>query len=274
MKYPVFGFEKPYFENLKAEFEKFYDEAYYDNFDNLILKKNKNSSDKNVLIAICASENAFLVSDIKDDGKIDVVSLFKNEDTITNQRVFYKNKLGYIRKKDDTLMLDFGTSSKKATQKILNCGDTLYIKSDFEALGDHYFTNEKAYGLKNIVASIIKNDFPYNITFAFLREKSKGSFALGKNLKSEYAFFLTLTDETKEDISYLKKEKSYISSFETDLIPCYISENILSYADSYYLAGGSPLSVGLAIRCEALENGTFKFKKSAINKLNKFFNNF
>ena len=274
MKYPVFGFEKPYFENIKAEFEKFYDEAFYDNFDNLILKKNKNGSDKNILIAICASENAFLVSNIKDDGKIDVVSLFKNEDTITNQRVFYKNKLGYIRKKDDSLMLDFGTSSKKASEKIITPGDTLYIKSDFEMLGDFCFTNEKAFALKHIVALLIKNDYPYNITFAFIREKAKGAFALGKNLKNEYAFFLTLSEELKEDIAYLKKEKSYISSFKTSLIPCHISENILSYADSYYLSGGSPLSAGLAIKCEKSENGTFKFKKSSVNKLNNFLNNF
>lgn len=274
MKYPVFGYEKPYFENIKSELEKFYDEAFYDDFDNLILKKNNKNSKKDVLIAIYASENAFLVSDIKDDGKIDIVSLFKMEDTITNQRVSIKNKLGFIRKKDESFMLDFGTSTKKASEKITKCGDTLYIKSDFEALGDFYFTNEKAYALKNIMTSLIKNEYPYNITFAFLREKGKGAFALGKNLKSDYAFFLTLTDESKEDVSYLKKEKSYISSFETNLIPCHISENILSYADSYYLAGGSSNAVGLAIKCETLENGTFKFKKSSIDKLNKFFNNF
>jgi len=270
MKHPVYGFEKPYFENIKAELSGLCDEAYYDAFDNLVFVKNKENSDKTVLIGCYASENAFLVSDIKEDGTVDAVPLIKPDNTITNERIIAKNKSGFIRKKEEAFFLDFGFDNKKSAEKLIKCGDTLFIKPNYEKTGNFCFSNEKAFALKNILTELLKNDYPYKIIFALFREKSKGAYALGKNLKTDYAFFLTLSEEIKERLSYLKKEKSYISDFSTNALPCHISENVLSYADSYYLAGGSPKATGLAIKCENLGNGTFKLNKHIITELSKF----
>ena len=40
IKNPVYGFEKPYLENIKKENSVYVNEAYFDEFDNLIMIKN------------------------------------------------------------------------------------------------------------------------------------------------------------------------------------------------------------------------------------------
>ena len=273
-KNPVFGFEKPYFENIKKELSVYVNDAYYDDFDNLILVKNGDENAKTVLVGAYASENAFLVSDITDNGLLKAVSLTKTEDTIINEKIMCGNKTGYIIKKENDIFFDFGVSDKKSAERIAKCGDSLYIKPNYEIIGNYYYTNEKSYALKNIISTLVKSEYPYKIIFVLFREKQKGAYALGKNIKSDYAFFLTLSDKTTKELSYLKKEKNYISDFKTDEISAHISENNLSFADSFYLAGGCPAACGLAIKCENLGNGTIKFSKNSVNELKNFFEKF
>lgn len=270
-KNPVYGFEKPYLENIKKELSVYVNEAYYDDFDNLIFVKNGADSSKSVVVAAFASENAFLISEITKGGLMKALPLIKTDDSIINKKVLCGNRQGYIVKKENDLFLDFGASDEKSAERIAKPGDSLYIKPEYETLGNYCYTNEKAFALKNIISVLIKNEFPYKLTFVLFREKSKGAYALGKNLKADYAFFLTLSDEPKNPVSYLKKEKNYISDFKTELLPPHISENNLSFADSYYLAGGCKKAVGLAIKCENLGNGTFKFQKNFLKDLNEFF---
>ena len=87
-KNPVFGFEKPYLENIKKEITVYVNEAYFDHFDNLIAVKNglKDNS-KTVLIAAYISENSFLVTDVENSGEVKAISLFPEADTIVNERV-------------------------------------------------------------------------------------------------------------------------------------------------------------------------------------------
>lgn len=270
-KSPVYGFEKPYFENIKKELSVYVNEVYYDDFQNLVFVKNSNDkSAKTILVGAYASENAFLVNEIKDNGEICCASLFNTDDTIINNKAECKNKAGYIKKDGDGIILDFGCSDKKSAEKIAKCGDTLYIKAVEESLGNYFFTNEKAHSLKNIISNLIKKEYSNNMIFVLFREKQKGAYALGKNIKADESFFITFCDDLKDEISYLKKEKNYISEFETDKIPCHICENNISYADSYYLSGGSKYACGIGIKSETMKNGITKFSKNSVNELAKF----
>lgn len=269
-KNPVYGFEKPYLENIKKELSVYTNEAYFDDFDNLILVKNGADASKTVLVGAYASENAFLVSDITEKGILKASALIKADESIVNQRVISGSRSGYITKKDGELFIDFGTDDRKSAERIAKCGDALYLKPEYEALGNYFFTNQKAYAMKNIISALVKNEYPCKMIFVLFRERMKGAYALGKNLKADNAFFLALSDEPKNALSYLIKEKEYISNFKTDSLPSFVSESNLSFADSYYLSGGCEKAVGLAIKCERLEGGSFKFSKNAVKSLTEF----
>lgn len=274
IKNPVYGFEKPYLENIKKENSVYVNEAYFDEFDNLIMIKNSQKEDaKSVVVGICVSENAFLVTDISEKGEMHSVPLFAPSDSITNERIMVGNKTGYITKSKENYTFDFGADDKKSAERIAKAGDTLYIKPYFETLGNYYFTNEKAYALKNIFDILIKNEYPDKMIFCFIREKAKGAYALGKNIKADNAFFITLFEDIKDDTAFLKKEKNYISEYKTDKLSAYISENNISNADSYYLAGGCNTAAGIALKCTSVGANAVKISKSSVDKLKDFLEN-
>ena len=59
MKYPVYGMEKDYLEQLQKELFVYTDRTFFDNFSNLIAEKKQG---KTVVIGAPVSENAFLIN--------------------------------------------------------------------------------------------------------------------------------------------------------------------------------------------------------------------
>ena len=84
-KNPVYGFEKPYLCEIEKEFIKYADKVYYDDFDNLIIEKNPNTNEENietVLFAVGISDNAFLVNEIKENGKAGISPLIDRKSVV------------------------------------------------------------------------------------------------------------------------------------------------------------------------------------------------
>lgn len=271
-KNPVYGFEKPYLENIKKEITVYANEVYFDSFDNLIAVKNgiKDNS-KTVVIAAYISENSFLVTDITDSGDAKAVSLFPASDSITNERIVAGTKTGVISKDANEYVFDFGCDNKKNAERFVKNGDALYIKPYLDNGVSCIFSNEQAFIMKNILTTLIKNEYDYKTVFCFIREKEKGAYALGKNLKSDFAFFISASPDIKNDISLLKKEKNYISEYKSDKLPMHICETSISGADPYYLAGGCNIACGISLKSKNFDNGTIKITKKSLDTLEEFF---
>ena len=255
----IYGFEQPYLEGIKKELSSYFSNIYTDDFGSLIAE----NTDSEVLIGIPASENAFLINEITDDG-LAIFSCLKDvsDDVLLHQTVSVNKKIGFICADNK---IDFGYSDKKSVSKFLKAGDTVYIKPVIESCGNAYFTNSKCRLLKNIIVDIIKKS-AVSANYAFLREDKKGAFALGKNLSMNTAYFLTLVPDLTEAACFIKKEGDFISDIY-EKSPVAVLKTEYSLANPYYLSGGSSKSTGIGLRCYDLKNGWFKVNKDDIKSL-------
>ena len=271
----AYGFEKPYLEEIEKEISQFSDLIYYDSFDNLIAVKNPNSKEdvtKTVLFCFSVSDNSFMVNEIKDDGKAVISSLkgycdeYNGKKAVTNS-----GKCGYIKadSKNKKLECDFGYDNEKTASKYIKCGDILSIKLFWENIGDAVFTNAPHIVLKNIFLECIGDYYNKKVIFAFIREEKKGAFALGKNLNCDEAYFLCFSEDTKENLSFIKKEGSFISDLKTEL-NSFVTDKDISFASQYFLSSGINNVCGIALKKENIGNGIFKIKKETINETIKF----
>ena len=172
MKHPVFGLEKPYFEQIGREIIIYTDDTCFDGFSNMVAVKKQ---EKKIVVAFSASENAFLVNKINSDGTAGISPLYDIAETLSNERVLSPTgKQGLLDAKNKTV--DFLVADEKAAEKVVQPGDVIYLKPTCETLGDSYITNQIPYFLKQIFTDYIKHGVA-KISVAFLREKQKGAHA-------------------------------------------------------------------------------------------------
>ena len=271
----AYGFEKPYLEEIEKEITQFSDLIYYDAFDNLIAVKNPNTKEeptKTVLFCFSVSDNSFMVNEIKDDGKAVISSLKGYSDDYNGKKaVTLGGKSGYIKayKESKKLECDFGYDSEKTASKYIKCGDILSIKHLCENIGDAFFTNAPHIILKNIFLECIKDYYNKKVIFAFLREEKKGAFALGKSVECDEAYFLCFSDEVKENLSFIRKEGSFVSPLKTDKTS-FVTDKEISFASQYFISAGINNVCGIALKKENIGDGIFKVKKDTINEAIKF----
>lgn len=268
-KYPIYGYEKPYLEEIKKEISEYADEIYYDDFDNLCVVKNSNITNENtecILLGICVSENAFLISDVCDNANIELSPLMKADDSIFGKRIVTLNgKTGIIKGTSKKPLGDFGYNDKKTALKYIKPGDVCCIKPFIEQMGDSYITNCPSLLLKNIFVSLIKEYYNKKIIFAFLRETKKGAYALGKHEQTscDKAYFVNVSEEATSNVSFVKKEGSFISPLLAENIPPCITEKDVTNAGQFYLSGKCEKTGGIVIKCEILPDKSYKVTKKA-----------
>ena len=273
-KNPTYGFEKPYLEEIEKEITKSTDIIYYDDFNNLIAEKKPNSTSeeaKTVLFAFCVSDNAFLVNEKKENGNAGIASLMGGcEEYAGKKAVSSTGKTGFIKVVDKKLECDFGYTDKKTASKYIKCGDVISIKQSCEQSGESLFTNAPSMLLKNIFTECINEYYNNKVIFAFLREQKKGAYAIGKSVKCDEAYFFTFSDEIKDDISFIKKEGSYIASHSVKDLPVCVLEKDISFASQFYFSAGIKKSCGIAIKKTNIGDGIFKITKASVNEIKKF----
>lgn len=275
-KYPVYGFEKPYLEELKKELAPFADEIFYDNFNNLCVVKNSNTPESNgeaILFGINISDNAFLVSDVNDNAKAELSSLMNATDDILGKKIITQGgKTGILTGSAKKLTADFGYSEKKTVLRYVKPGDVCCLKPFSEVMGDCIVTNSLCAALKNLFTSLIKEYFSKKVIFAFLREGKKGAFALGKceKLKCGEAYFVNVLENTEKNVSFLKKEGNYISSLSPEKLDFLVSEKEITGANQFYLSGKCEKVGGIVLKCELLPDKAYKIHKKALEELKSF----
>ncbi len=265
MKHPVFGLEKPYFEQIGREIIIYTDDTCFDGFSNMVAVK---KGEKKILVAFSASENAFLVNNILPDGKVGISPLFDIPETLSNERVLSPNgKQGILDAKNKTV--DFFVADEKAAEKVVQPGDVVYLKPTCETLGDSYITNQIPYFLKQIFCDYIKHGAA-KISVAFLREKQKGAHALGIHFPAEESYFVTCAEELPHEFCFVKKEGDFVSTFDIPALPAAVCKDSVSTANSYYLSSGCAKVATLALNMKKLPNGNFQIKKEAVKQLTAF----
>lgn len=265
MKHPVYGLEQPYLEQLRKELLIYTDDAFLDGFSNLIAKRN---GTKEILAAFCASENAFLVSEIKADGKGKVSPLFSVDEALSGSRVLSPNgRQGIFDAKENTV--DFFVSDEKQALRLIKPGDVIYLKPFCETVGDSYLTNQPAFFLKQIFSDFLKTTTA-KLSVALVRETKKGAHALGKNYPADEAYFITCAEKLPHPVCFLKKEGDFVSPMEVSQLPAFISQKELTVANSYFVASGCNQVCGIAIQCEKLPAGQVKIKKETVKELFAF----
>ncbi len=265
MKHPVYGLEKPYFEQIGREIIIYTDDTCFDGFSNMIAQKKQ---EKKIVVAFCASENAFLVNKIFPDGKVGISPLYEIPETLSNERVLSPNgKQGILDAKNKTV--DFLVADDKAAEKVVQPGDVIYIKPTCETLGDSYITNQIPYFLKQIFTDYIKHGAA-KISVAFLREKQKGAHALGIHCPADEAYFVSCAEDLPHEFCFVKKEGDFVSTFDVNGLPVAVCKDGVSYANSYLLSSGCEKVASLALRMKKLPNGNFQIKKEAVKQLVSF----
>lgn len=275
-KYPIYGFEKPYLEELEKELAPFADEIFYDNFGNLCVVKNSNATenaDNAVLFGINISENAFLVNDVDDNATVSLSSLMNVTDDILGKRIITQGgKTGILTGSTKKLTADFGYSKKKTVLRYVKPGDVCCLKPFSEVMGECFVTNSPCITLKNLFASLIKEYFNKKVIFAFLREGKKGSYALGKceKIKCGEAYFINVCENSEKNVSFVKKEGNYISSLSPEKLDFLVSEKEITGANQFYLSGKCEKVGGIALKCEIMPDKSHKIQKQAIEELKSF----
>lgn len=259
MKHPVYGLEKPYFETIKEELACCTDEIIFDAFSNLIAVKH---GEKNILIAFCASENAFLVNKILPNGKVGFSPLFEIPESFSNERVLLpNNEQGILDAKENTVDLK--------GSKTVQPGEVIYIKPTCETFADSYITNQIPYFLKEIFTEYLKKSTA-KISVAFLREKQKGAHALGIHFPCDEAYFVTCAKDLPQEFCFVKKEGDFVSTMDIPALPTAVLKDMQSPANSYYLSSGCPNVATLALKMKKLPNGNYQIKKEAVKQLTAF----
>lgn len=274
-KYPIYGFEKPYLEELEKELSPFADEIFYDNFDNLCIVKNSNTeeNENTVLFGINISDNAFLVSDINDNATVELSFLMNITDDILGKKIITQsNKTGILTGNAKKLTADFGYSEKKSISRYVKPGDVCFLKPTSEVMGDCFVTNSPCLILKNLFVLLIKEFYNKKVIFAFLREGKKGAFALGKceKVQCNEAYFVNICENIEKNISFIKKEGNYISSLSPEKIEFFVSEKEITGANQFYLSTKCEKVGGIALKCEIMPDKTYKISKKAIDELKNF----
>ena len=259
MKHPVYGMEKPYLQNIGEELSSCVDEILIDGFSNLIAVKNPKQK---TVIAFSASENAFLVNQIRADGKAGFSPLFEIPESLSHERVLSPKGLqGILDVKEKTV--DFKTKDAVAP------GDVVYIKPTCEAFADFYITNEIPYFLAQIFTDYLKQKTA-KVSVAFLREKQKGAHALGIHYPCSEAYFVTCVENLPQEFCFVKKEGDFVSTFDVPDLPKAVCKDSVSAANSYYLSSGCDKVATLALNMKKLANGNFQIKKEAVKQLLTF----
>ena len=265
MKHPVYGLEKPYFEQIGREIIIYTDDTCFDGFSNMVAQKKQ---EKKIVVAFSASENAFLVNKIFPDGKVGISPLYEIPETLSNERVLSPSgKQGVLDAAKKTV--DFFVSDDKAAEKVVQTGDVLYIKPTCETLGDSYITNQIPYFLKQIFTDYIKHGTA-KISVAFLREKQKGAHALGIHMPCDEAYFVSCAEDLPNEFCFVKKEGDFVSTFDIPKLPKAVCKDSVSAANSYYLSSGCDKVATLALNMKKLPNGNFRIKKEAVKQLTAF----
>ncbi|MBR5240142.1 MAG: hypothetical protein IKW04_06180 [Clostridia bacterium] len=259
MKHPVYGLEKPYLQNIGEELSSYADEIFLDGFSNLVaIKQGK----KKTVVSFSASENAFLINQILPDGKAGFSPLFEIPESLSNERVLSPNaQQGRLDAKAKTVTF--------ATKDELKPGDVIYINPTCEAFADFYITNQIPYFLAQMFTAYFKQGTA-PISVAFLREKQKGSHALGIHYPADEAYFVTCVENLPHEFCFVKKEGDFVSTFDIPTLPTAVCKDSVSTANSYYLSGGCDKVATLALRMKKLPNGNFQIKKEAVKQLFAF----
>ncbi len=272
-KNSAYGFEKPYLEEIEKELTAFSDVIYYDSFSNLIIEKKPNIANeevKTVMFSFYVSQNSFMVSEIAKNGNAIISSLMGGNDEFNGKKAVTLNgKNGYIKLNDSKLECDFGYSDKKTAEKYIRCGDILSIKHSSESIGDAIFTNAPHTVIKNVFSECIKDYYNKRVIFAFVREQKKGAYALGQNVKCDEAYFICFSDEIKENMSFIKKEGSFVSPAKIEK-NAVVLEKDTSFASQYFISSGVKNICGIALKKETIGDGIIKIKKETVNELKAF----
>ena len=265
MKHPVYGLEKTYLQKIGEELSSCTDEILFDGFSNLIAVK---KGEKKILVAFSASENAFLVNQIHNDGKAGFSPLFEIPESLSNERVLSpKGIQGTLDAKAKTV--EFQEKEAKEAKDALKPGDVIYIKPTCEAFADFYITNQIPYFFAQIFTDYLKQGTA-KISVAFLREKQKGAHALGIHFPAEEAYFVTCAENLPHEFCFVKKEGDFVSTFDIPALPTAVCKDSVSTANSYYLSSGCANVATLALKMKKLANGNFQIKKEAVKQLFAF----
>lgn len=261
----IYGREMDYLSQLRKELLIYTDDCFFDGFSNLIAER---KGEKGVLAAICASENAFLVSQLQPDGKVKISPLFDIPESYNGARVLSPaGRQGILDAKECTV--DFFTGDEKQTARIVKPGDVIYLKPSLETLGDSYITNQLSWFLKQILSEFLKTKSA-KLSVAFLRETRKGAYALGKNYPAEAAYFITCCENLPQPLCFVKKEGDFVSPMEIPDLPVAVLPKEVTPANAYFLASGCEKVCGIALNAQKLPGGQYQIKKEAVKALFAF----
>lgn len=265
MKNPVFGQEQAYLDQLRKELLIYTDDCFFDGFSNLVAER---KGEKQIVAVVCASENAFLVSDIKPDGKVKISPLFEVNEAFSGARVLSPaGKQGILDAKENTV--DFCVADEKQASRVVKPGDVIYLKPTLETVGDSYITNQLPYFFKQILSEFLKTKNT-KISVAFLRETKKGAHALGKNYPADEAYFITCQESLPHPLCFVKKEGDFVSPMESPNLPVAVLPKEVTPANNYFLASGCERVCGIALNMEKLPGGQYKIKKETVKNLFAF----
>jgi len=152
----VSGFEDNVREIIFEELDKFVDDIKVDEMGNLIAIKNGKPDGKKIMLAAHMDEIGLMVRYIDDRGFIKFSKIGGiNDQMLLDQSVYIPTKNGnitgvigskppHIMKKSenkkileyDKMFIDIGVTTREEALKMVNIGDPIIIKQEFEALGN------------------------------------------------------------------------------------------------------------------------------------------
>lgn len=170
-----------------------YCEARVDALGNIIAeKKGKKTPQKKIMIDAHTDEVGVIASYICDDGLVKFHTVGGiNTECLLAQRVRFGDKIGVIGLKPthllsgdergklpkaDSLYIDFGTDSRKETEKFISLGDTGVFDTPFILSGDTVCSKaiDDRAGCAMLIR-LIKSDAPYDFTATFTVQEEVGT---------------------------------------------------------------------------------------------------
>jgi putative aminopeptidase FrvX len=223
----VSGYEKEIREVIKKKVENF-GQINIDKLGNLII--HKSNTGKKVMLAAHMDEVGFIVTSIKDDGRIKFspVGGIDPRILISKRVIFGRSKLlGVIGSKPihlqsaqerktplklDNLFIDIGATSKSEVQKYIKVGDYATFESQYVDMGS--FIKAKALDDRigcAIVTEMLKENFNLNLYGAFTVQEEVGLRGAGTAAFSiEPEIALVIEGTTCADIA--KDEKDHVTT--------------------------------------------------------------
>lgn len=222
----VSGYEKEIRELISTKLENIEDKKV-DRLGSLIVHKNGNG--KKVLLAAHMDEVGFIVTNIKDDGRIKFAPMGIDPRILVSKRVIFgrTKTLGvigakpiHIQSADERstpisvkdMFIDIGATSKEEAKKHVKVGDYATFESEYVDMGRYI----KAKALDDrvgcaVITEVLKEDFNLDLYGAFTVQEEvglRGAGAVAFAVEPEIAIIIEGT--TCADIS--KDEKDYVTT--------------------------------------------------------------